>query len=274
MTDNTITATEILKSKQKFSEYISENLPPSITSTISNYSTKSETELLIISELTQNFETFINAVNSDIFQNKEIHPDILWIVTNEKENIMNVIKFLNNDRKKGCNLFVFKAFLNEDKIDFKCLLKPELHIKREKNENTPAKLIQKEYWEKYIEICDSSEYPDMQISNALPQHFQYIGIRKKGVQIVQTLNTKDKYVASELFINNDKSIFNNLFEHKEEIEAEVGELDWQYLEGKKSSRIRKTLDYDISQESIRETAINEHLKLAQELTNVFSKYLK
>ena len=36
---------------------------------------------------------------------------------------------------------------------------------------------------------------------------------------MQTVNTKDKYVATELFINNDKDIFNNLLKSKDEIET-------------------------------------------------------
>ncbi len=97
-------------------------------------------------------------------------------------------------------------------MEFECLLKPNLNLKtkREVNLNIPSKLLQKSYWEKYIEICDLSENPDMQIKEALPQHYQNISIQKSGVQILQTVNTQRNYVASEIAINNNKELFEQL----------------------------------------------------------------
>ena len=46
---------------------------------------------------------------------------------------------------------------------------------------------------------------------------------------MQTVNTQDKYIGTELFINNNKEIFNKLFENKEDIEATLNLLDWQKL---------------------------------------------
>lgn len=90
---------------------------------------------------------------------------------------------------------------------------------------------------------------------------------------MQTVNTKDKYVATELFINNDKDIFNNLLKSKDEIETKLGFLDWQDLEGKKSSRIRQTLNYDISDTSQVDKAIKDHIKMAEDFREIFRKYL-
>ena len=109
--------------------------------------------------------------------------------------------------------------------------------------------------------------------NPAPRHYQYIGIGKKGVQIMQTINTVEKYVATELFINNDKEIFNKLVEYKNEIEEIFGVLDWQKLEDKKSSRIRRSLGIDISNTQEIETGINFQIQTAEEFKKVFSKYL-
>ncbi|MCD7879853.1 MAG: DUF4268 domain-containing protein [Candidatus Gastranaerophilales bacterium] len=111
-------------------------------------------------------------------------------------------------------------------------MKPEIPTKTIRNENTPAKLLQKEYWEQYFEICDELQ-SEMQVTPA-PRHYQYISMGKAGVQIVQTVNTKDNYAATEIMINNNKEIFNKLLENKSEIEEKLGNLDWQFLEGKKS----------------------------------------
>lgn len=45
-------------------------------------------------------------------------------------------------------------------------------------------------------------------------------------------------VSVELYISDDKSIFHQLFQHKDDIEAELGStLDWRELPDKKASRI-------------------------------------
>lgn len=74
-------------------------------------------------------------------------------------------------------------------MEFECLLKPNLNLKtkREVNLNTSSKLLQKSYWEKYIEICDLSENPDMQIKEALPQHYQNISIQKAEYKFYKQL---------------------------------------------------------------------------------------
>ena len=193
--------------------------------------------------------------------------------TQQKESILKQMAAINKYSTSGFGIFIFKAFLNEDKIEFKCLLKPPVPKKttRVVNQNAPAKLLQKEYWDKYFEVCDELQ-SQMQI-NPKAQHFQYIPMKKRGVQIMQTINTVNNYVATEIFINNDKEIFNKLLEHKNEIEEVLGYLDWQELEGKKSSRIRKTLNYNAGSEKALKQTITTHIKTAEEFKATFCKYL-
>ena len=58
-----------------------------------------------------------------------------------------------------------------------------------------------------------------------------------------------------------------------EIEKELGFLEWQPIEGKKSSRIRKTLGVDILKEENIERAVKLQIKTAEDFKKVFSKYL-
>ncbi len=60
---------------------------------------------------------------------------------------------------------------------------------------------------------------------------------------------------------------------KEKIEKSLGELDWQALEGKKSSRIRQTFEVDITNQENFESAIKEQIKMAESFKKTFSKYL-
>lgn len=263
---------EAFKSKAKFSELM-QNIPVSITQELANYPDADGKVVIHVAELTQNENTLFETLADDSIKALKQPPYFVWIITNEKEKIMNFVRIINQNSMAGFGIFVFKASLNEDKIDIKCLLKPELKpIKKYvRNDNAPAKLLQKAYWEKYFEVCDELQ-SEMQVTPK-PQHYQYIPMGKRGVQIMQTINTQNKYVATELFINADKSIFEQLLNNKEKIEKSLGELDWQALEGKKSSRIRQTFEIDITNQDNFEQAIKEQIKMAENFKKTFSKYL-
>lgn len=269
----TITAEEALKSKKNFEEFMSDFHPIKVTSTLADYSKADGQSIVFICDLTQKIETLTNALNEINGFNLSKPPFIVWYVTSEKEELLNAINVLNKFSTRGLKIFIFKAFLNEDKMDVECILKPDLipYKKQTRNENAPAKLFQKQYWEKYFEICDELQ-SEMQV-NPKPQHFQYIPMGKRGVQIMQTVNTRLNYVATEIFINNDQTIFEKLLKHKAEIEEELGCLEWQPIEGKKSSRIRKILGIEFSQSENLERTIKLQIHTAEEFKKTFSKYL-
>lgn len=257
---------EAFKSKTKFEELmVNSPMPISICEVLEKYPKGSFER---IADLTQNIETFINTVGNKVFD----ADYLVWIITNEKEKIMNTLQVINQNTS-GFGIFVFKASLNGDKTAFECLLKPQLKekAKRTVNTETPAKQLQKAYWEVYFEECDN-EQSEMQVTPQ-PRHYQNISIGKAGIQILQTINTKENYVASELAINNDKGIFNTLFEHKEEIEKELGELEWDSKETNKSSKIRKTFSININDSQKHKNASIEHIKMAEQLKAVAYKYL-
>lgn len=105
------------------------------------------------------------------------------------------------------------------------------------------------------------------------QLYSIIGKRfNKGTEQEDEFRIPD-YNITELFINNDKDIFNNLLKSKDEIETKLGFLDWQDLEGKKSSRIRQVLHYDITDTSNLDETIKSHIKMAEDFKETFRKFL-
>lgn len=268
-----ITIEEALKSKQKFSEFMSDFKHPIIDESLKEYQIPNGKVVLTIAELTQNYETFGKLIEDPIIENLVKSPYIVWIVVNEKEHILKQMAAINKYSTSGFGIFVFKLVVNDDKTEIKCLLKPQIQEKKVRaiNTNTPAKQLQLDYWQTYFEKCDELQ-SEMQI-NPAPRHYQYIGIGKKGVQIMQTVSTVDKYIATELSINNDKSIFYKLEESKEKIEEELGILEWHIKDGVDSCKIRQKIYYDISMLDIRESKAEEHIKLAEDFKKVFSKYL-
>ena len=262
-----LVAEQAFKSRKNFEDFVKDCDKSDIIRTLADYSQADGKVIATVAELTQSSETFVTTL-SEVQKYKQ-PPFIVWVVANEKENLLRCVDNLNKLLVKGCGIFVFKAYLNGDKMEFKSLVQPTKTAKR--HSETDTKQIQAGYWQKYFEICDSLE-SDMQVKPA-SQHWQYISIGKAGVSIQLTINTQQSYVGCELLINNDKEIFYSLEKSKEKIEKQLGELDWQELKGKKSSRIRKVYAVEITQETNWESAVKEQIRMAEEFKSTFIKYL-
>ncbi len=256
---------DAFKSKKNFEEFMANHNPPEIVSVLAEYQKANGKTIVTVADLTQNSETIINAFNE--IKNLPQPPFIVWIVANERENLIAAAEALNKFSNKDFGVFIFKASLNTNKIEFKCLLKPETKTQGQSR----AKQIQIEYWKRYFEICDEVN-PDVQV-NPKYQHWQYLPMGKAGVALMLTISTQIKYIGVDLLINYKKSIFEELQTHQKEIEKELGVLEWINEPNNKSSKIRKTLDFDITDSTQVDEAINAHIDLAQKFKTVFSKYL-
>ena len=263
MTENTvITATEAIKNKVKFEEFIANLDKSQFEEILKDYPQNSPA--LYITDLTQKAESFINAVN----ELNGINPYIIWIVTNTKQEILKNILFFNRTRSKNVGIFVFKAILNEDKIEFECIIKPP-KVLRTKNEDSDKFYM--DYWNKYSEICNKID-KDVQV-RPQPKRWQMIGVGNSKVQIMQTISRLKHYIASELYIQ-DKNIYDLLYEYKDEIEKELGELKWLRLDNKKASRIVKYIYIDVENPENIEKVAETHIRMAWLLKNrIVKKYL-
>ena len=262
MTTNTTTLADVFKSRQNFLDYIEANSSEIISQLLENYPKRSMH--IVYPQLTQSSEGLINAAGELVDEQKAY---IFWFIANEKEDLLKIAKTLNNFFDKNyCGIFVIKAFLNVDKIEFNCILKPEHSI----NRNTPCKIIQKQYWEKYFEICDEMAL-DLQV-NPQYQHWQYLPMHKRRVCLMLSVSIQKEYIGVDLVIS-DKTIYKYLYNLKDKIEAELGKLEWINEPNNKTTKIRKTLTYDVSDLNTQAKAVKEHIDLALQFKETFSKYL-
>ena len=262
MTTNTTTLADVFKSRQNFLDYIEANSSEIISQLLENYPKRSMH--IVYPQLTQSSEGLINAAGELVDEQKAY---IFWFIANEKEDLLKIAKTLNNFFDKNyCGIFVIKAFLNVDKIEFNCILKPEHSI----NRNTPCKIIQKQYWEKYFEICDEMAL-DLQV-NPQYQHWQYLPMHKRRVCLMLSVSIQKEYIGVDLVIS-DKTIYKYLYNLKDKIEAELGKLEWINEPNNKTTKIRKTLTYDVSDLNTQAKAVKDHIDLALQFKETFSKYL-
>lgn len=263
----TLTPIEILKNKKNFSEFVEDFNPPAVINTMAEYPQSDGKVIVKIAELTQNMDTLTNLLGDPLITNLENLPFITWFVTNEKENILNTVKTINKYAAKGFGIFIFKVFLNDDKIDVKCILKPEI-----KSTGGVAKQCQLAYWQEFNRINIEKKL-GWKISPKT-QHWQYLPIGKRGVSIMISVNTQEKLIGADLIINYDESIYNSLYSHKDEIEKELGTLEWVNKQRNKSCRIRKSISGDITDSSKYEELIENHIELVLNFKETMSKFLQ
>lgn len=259
-----LTPIEILKSKQNFSNFMADT-PAFIISTLADYPQANGKVILEVAELTQNIETFNNLLADPMVENFEQPPFLVWTVTNPKEKIIQELKTLNKFGTKGFGIFVFKAFLKDDKIEFECVLKPELSA------TNLAKEIQYQYWKEFNKIVINRKLG----YSIKPQskHWQYISSGKRRSSFMLVANTQDKCIGIDLIISKDKTIYDNLYKFKKEIEEQLGDLEWVNKERNKTCKVRKILNCDISDTSKHLEIIEKHIELIRDFKTTLTKYM-
>ena len=79
----------------------------------------------------------------------------------------------------------------------------------------------------------------------------------------------------EFYINNNKELFDRLFEQKDEIEQQLGfPVVWDRLDNKKASRIKYIIDgLNFDDHSNYETLMIASIDAAVKMRDVFKQYL-
>ena len=220
-------------------------------------------------ELKQNIKTLAGLLkHASAYSAK----NIIWLVNQESEDAVKTAEWLINIISHEVKLYVIKCYLHEDEIRFKELLRPSANVyQKPQRKITNTKEKQNEFWQAFDKYVTENDFP-VKVSPA-PQHWQYITIGISGVSIQLTINTAKNNLGCELLIANDKELFKKLENNKTKIEKQLGKLDWQELEGKKSSRIRTTLDFNLEDKNF-EKGFIWMVNTAGSFKKVFTQYLK
>jgi len=261
--------------KEKLEEIIGSNLQ---ILSVSEESTDEKADILAVCnihertviecELKQNIKTLAGLLKHASSYNAK---NILWLVNQEIPDAIDTASWLSKIISHEVKLYIIKCFIKNDEVCFKTLLIPSANTyQRPKAKITNTKENQEKFWQEFQKYTAENNLP-LKI-NPAPQHWQYVSIGMQGVSIQLTINTTKNNIGCELLIANDKELFYKLEEHKKEIEKQLGKLDWQALEGKKSSRIRATMDFNIENANFEE-GILWLINTIDKFKDIFSKHL-
>lgn len=173
---------------------------------------------------------------------------VVWIVKEAREEHRSAIEWLNNNTNKDLNFFLIE--LHAYKIGaslaapkFEIVEKPNGFIKNSKNiggcgEMNKSESERIEFWTMFNETVIERGKP-FNIRKATTDHWYDVAIGTSEAHICITLVNKESSIVVELYINDNKALFDKLYANKDKIEESLGfNLDWQRLNEKKASRIK------------------------------------
>lgn len=200
---------------------------------------------------------------------------IVWIVKEAKEEHRAAIEWLNNNTGSDINFFLieihaYKIGDSDPAPKFEVVEKPNDFVKRGKNKSSDElnksqseRLI---FWEQFNQILISKGKP-FNVRKATTDHWYDVSIGSGEAHISITLVNKENKIGLEVYINDNKDLFDSLYEKKDIIQNELGyELEWNRLDGKKASRIIHYIpglnfDDHSNYEELMNTAINDAVKM-------------
>ena len=209
---------------------------------------------------------------------------IVWIVKQAREEHRSAIEWLNNNTRSGISFFLIElhAYKIGDSLPapmFEVIEQPNDFVKAAKT-TTSSETMNKsqterlEFWNLFNDAVVAHGKP-FNIRKATPEHWYDVAIGNSNCHISITLVNSDSFIGIELYINEDKGLFDSLYEKKDEIETETGlSFEWQRLDNKKASRIlHKIPGLNFENHANYDKLMDEVISKVIVMKDVFKKYI-
>ena len=209
---------------------------------------------------------------------------VVWIVKEAREEHRSAIEWLNNNTNSNINFFLieihaYKIGNSDNAPMFQVIEQPNDFIKNNKSINSNDTMNKSqsqrlEFWNQFNNVLVERGKP-FNVRKATTDHWYNVAIGTSDAHIDITLVNKDSVIGVELYITDNKDLFDKLYQKKDEIEADLGfKLDWRRLNNSKASRIVtfiKGLNFD--NHSNYNELINKTIDLAVLMRDTFKKYI-
>lgn len=209
---------------------------------------------------------------------------IVWIVKQAKEEHRSAIEWLNNNTNSNVNFFLIElhAYTIENSIPapfFEVIEKPNEFIKNSKMNGEQDNLNKSqserlEFWNRFNEILIDRGKP-FNVRKATTDHWYDVALGTSEAHVSINLVNKDSVVCIDLYINDNKELFDSLYLKKDIIECDLGfKPIWDRLDNVTASRIKyniKGLNYD--NHSNYDELMNKVIDTAVKMRDTFKKYI-
>jgi hypothetical protein len=182
---------------------------------------------------------------------------VVWIATKITDEYRKVLDWLNDNTPDTISFFGLEIELwrigdSPPAPRFNVICEPNELTKLERSgsplaEPTETKLLQLEFWTALRDHA-AEQKSLLSFRKPRPQHWYNLAVGRSGFNIGLNAKTKSKELSCELYISGRTAAdlaFELLEEQKDEIESELGSLEWMALPKKEACRIVQLKQGDI-----------------------------
>lgn len=209
---------------------------------------------------------------------------IIWIVKEAREEHKAAIEWLNNNSSEEIGFFLIElhAYKINDSLPapmFKVVEKPNNFTKTSKQNYSDKELNRSQnerlmFWEEFNTVIVAKGKP-FSVRKPTTDHWYDVAIGTSEAHLAINLVNKENKIVLELYILDNKNLFDHIYEDKEKIEDTLQmSFSWERLDGKKASRIKHdVLGLDFSDHSNYPQLMDECIEKNLKMRDVFKKYL-
>lgn len=209
---------------------------------------------------------------------------VIWIAKRARDEHRLAIEWLNNhtDLKIGfflCEIKLYKIGDSKPAVKFEVIEKPNDWGNKIRKEtiSTPSHQFRYEYWTQFNEYAGNNALfiRNFHLRKATTDHWMDFSIGKSDCHLAVSLIQKRNAVDLELYINDDKLLFEKLYKNRTEIEAETElSFDWRELPDKKASRIIVEKNTELNNRSEWSNQFNWIMDNLIKMKKTFRKYME
>ena len=209
---------------------------------------------------------------------------MVWIVREAKEEHRAAIEWLNNNTNNDINFFLleihaYKIGDSDPAPKFEVVEKPNDFVKRSNNKSKDGEMDKSEserftFWEQFNQVIINRGKP-FNVRKATTDHWYDVALGTSEAHISINLVNKDRNIVVEVYIDDNKKLFDKLLENKQAIEHELGvQLIWDRLDNKKACRIKHIIHgLNFDDHSNYDSLMNHIIDFAINMRDVFKKYI-
>lgn len=168
---------------------------------------------------------------------------IIWIVKEAREEHKAAIEWLNNNSSEEIGFFLIElhAYKINDSLPapmFKVVEKPNNFTKTSKQNYSDKELNRSQnerlmFWEEFNTVIVAKGKP-FSVRKPTTDHWYDVAIGTSEAHLAINLVNKENKIVLELYILDNKKLFDHLYEDKEKIENTLQmNFSWERLDGKK-----------------------------------------
>ena len=206
---------------------------------------------------------------------------IVWIVKRARDEHRQAVEWLNQHTDENIGFFLVEIELwkidnSAPAVKFNVVERPNDWAKTMKIKDTLTETKQSnlEYWQKFSDYAVSNENFKKTFTTQKPQaqNWDNLSVGTSKYHIALGIGYQKKRISAEIYISDNKEIFEKFKENATEIETML-ELPVEWIEATKACRILITKSFDVKNKvSEWETCFEWHCKMASKLKEVSLEY--